>query len=244
MPVKTIQPIHKRQISKATIDRLLSMIKDGYWAPGERLPPQRELAESLSIGMSTLREALQSLQTMGILEVRHGDGTYVSDRVNDRFENSLSMSLAMGELDLQMLFEARGILEPGFAYFAANRATKEQVEKLFEILEDERIEIENQRSEKLHALDQEFHRLVAEMAANKFLQQIDGTMLKALDELLQNLPLTLKGWKLHREVASEIREHNPFKASEAMRTLIEASAARYVPIMFKVKKKKNGALTT
>ena len=137
MPVKTIQPIHKRQISKATIDRLLSMIKDGYWAPGEKLPPQRELAESLSIGMSTLREALQSLQTMGILEVRHGDGTYVSDRVNDRFENSLSMSLAMGELDLQMLFEARGILEPGFAYFAANRATKEQVEKLFEILEDE-----------------------------------------------------------------------------------------------------------
>lgn len=229
MTKSQIQPIYKRQVSKATIDRLLSMISEGYWSPGDQLPPQRELARALGIGMSTLREAIQSLHTIGILEVRHGEGTYVTDRESGMYENQVELSLAVGDLDLQMLFEARGIMEPGFAYYAATRATERQVKELFQILEQERLAIEAGKKEDMFGLDLAFHRKIAEMAANKFLLQIEGTLIKALDKLLQELPLTLEGWKMHREVALAIRNHNAFQASEAMRTLIEASAARYLP---------------
>lgn len=224
-----IHPIYKRQVSKATIDRLLSMISDGYWSPGDKLPAQRELARALGIGMSTLREAIQALHTIGILEVRHGEGTYVTDRKNGMYENQVNLSLAVGDLDLQMLFEARGILEPGFAYYAATRATESQVKELFTILEQEQLAIKARKKEDMFGLDLEFHRKIAEMAANKFLLQIEGTLIKALDTLLRELPLTLEGWSLHHEVALAIRDRNAFQASEAMRTLIEASAARYLP---------------
>ncbi|MCD4671316.1 MAG: FadR family transcriptional regulator [Anaerolineaceae bacterium] len=236
---KQIQPVHRRQITKATIDRLLSMIREEYWLPGERLPAQRELAEALGVGMSTLREALQSLQTMGILEMRHGEGTFVTDQPNDMYDRLVEISLAMGETDLQMLFEAREILETGFAFHAANHATEEQVDALFDILEKERGVIDTDQRESVHELDLAFHHLVAEMTHNKFLTQIDDTLFNALDELIRILPQTHEGWQLHYEVARGIRNRDPFQASEAMRTLIEASAARYLPYMTRHKEMKN-----
>lgn len=229
--IKKIQPVHRRQITKATLDRLLSMIREGYWMSGDQLPPQRELAEALGVGMSTLREALQSLQTMGIVDMRHGEGTFIANQPNDMYGRLVEISLAMGETDLQMLFEAREILETGFAFCAANRATDEQVEALFDILQKEHSLIGTERREEGHELDLAFHHMVAEMTHNKFLTQIDDTLFSALDEVLHLLPQTREGWQLHMDVAEGIRNRDPFQASEAMRTLIEASAARYLPYL-------------
>ena len=115
--------------------------------PGDKLPPQRDLAEALDVGMSTLREALQALHSMGILEVRHGDGTYMAENPpQEVYSQMVNVSLAMGEVDLQMLFEARGILETGFAFIAAERATDEEISQLFQILEQERTCVETWRS--------------------------------------------------------------------------------------------------
>ncbi len=226
-----IKPVHRRQISSATIDRLLSMISDGYWLPGEQLPPQRELAKSLGVGMSTLREALQSLQMMGLLEMRHGEGTFITNRPYDTYEKLLDLSLTLGDLDVEMLFEARGILESGFAYHAATRASEDQINTLFEILKKEEQCIDAGQAECCHDLDLSFHQMIAEMAHNSFLQQIDGTLFKALDKLLRILPQTKKGLRLHCAVAEAIRDRDPFRASESMHTLIEASAAQYVSLI-------------
>jgi DNA-binding FadR family transcriptional regulator len=234
---KQIIPVHRRQITKATIDRLLWMIREGYWSPGDQLPPQRELAEALGVGMSTLREALQSLQTMGIVDMRHGEGTFVTSQPRDMYDRLVEMSLAMGESDLQMLLEAREILETGFAFHAANRATDEQLTEIFNILDKELGVIDSDHKEDIRELDLAFHHLIAEMTHNKFLTQIDGTLFHALDEILHRLPLTHEGWQLHYEVAVGIRSRDPFQASEAMRTLIEATAARYVPYINRQKEK-------
>ncbi len=234
MATNKIQPIHRRQITTAVIDRILSMIAEGYWKPGEALPAQRELAKSLGVGMSTLREALQALQTMGVLEMRHGEGTFVADSSNGIYERLIDISLASGEMDMQSLFEAREILETGIAYHAARRATEEQIQRLFEILGVERKQIESGHGENLFDLDFDFHRLIAEMARNKFLEQVDNTLRNALAVLLRKLPLTMEGWKMHYKVAEGIRDRKPFQALEAMRTLIEATAARYLPYMTKM----------
>ena len=199
--------------------------------PGDQLPSQRELAEALGVGMSTLREALQSLQSMGIVDMRHGEGTFVTSQPNDMYDRLVTLSLAIGETDLEMLLESREILETGFAFYAANRATDKQIDALFDILETEHKIINQGRKKEVHELDMAFHHLIAEMTQNKFLMQIDDTLFNALDELLLALPQTFEGWQLHYEVAVGIRDRDPFKASEAMRTLIEASAARYLPFL-------------
>jgi len=230
MPTQIIKPIHRRQVSQALIDRLLSMISEGYWMPGEKLPPQRELAASLGVGMSTLREALQSLQTMGILKMLHGDGTYLEDSPSQViYSHMVTVSLAMSKNNMQMLFDARGVIETGFAFFAAEHATEEQIKKLFQILEDERQAILDSSHDQIHSLDLEFHKTIAEIADNDFLQQIIDSLFTALDEILQIIPQTMEGWRWHYNVAVEIRNHDPMRASEAMRTLVNASGARLLP---------------
>jgi len=230
MPTQIIKPIHRRQVSQALIDRLLSMISEGYWMPGEKLPPLRELAASLGVGMSTLREALQSLQTMGILKMLHGDGTYLEDSPSQViYSHMVTVSLAMSKNNMQMLFDARGVIETGFAFFAAEHATEEQIKKLFQILEDERQAILDSSHDQIHSLDLEFHKTIAEIADNDFLQQIIDSLFTALDEILQIIPQTMEGWRWHYNVAVEIRNHDPMRASEAMRTLVNASGARLLP---------------
>jgi GntR family transcriptional regulator, transcriptional repressor for pyruvate dehydrogenase complex len=232
MTTKEILPIHRRQISQAIIDRLLSMIGDGYWAPGDKLPPQRELAKKFDVGMSTLREGLQSLQTMGILELRHGDGTYLASTPSQEiYSHMMNVSLAMGKMDLLSLFEARGIIETGFSYLAAERATDEQIRELFNILEQEKIAIEKGQRERTHELDLSFHKKIAEISNNEFLGQIVGSLFKALDEVLRILPQTNEGWRWHQNVAIAIGNHDPMKASEEMRTLVNASGARLFPYL-------------
>ena len=226
-----IVPVHRRQISSATIDRILSMISEGFWEPGECLPPQRELAKSLGVGMSTLREALQSLQTMGVLEMRHGSGTYVSSQPFAAYGKIIDVSVGLASMDMEMFFEARGIIESGLAYLAAQHATDEQIKELFDVLDGELEYIDEEHSDLYHDLDLDFHRLISMMANNQFLMQINVSLFKVLDKLFRILPLTKEGWRLHFAVAEAIRDRSPFEASEAMRTLIEASSARYLPYM-------------
>jgi DNA-binding FadR family transcriptional regulator len=207
------------------------MISDGYWEPGECLPPQRELAKSLGVGMSTLREALQSLQTMGVLEMRHGSGTYVSTQPFTAYGKIIDMSVGLASMDLEMFFEARGIIETGLAYLAAQHGTDEQINKLFKILDGELEYLDEEHNNLYHDLDLDFHRLISEMANNQFLAQINVALFNVLDKLFRVLPLTKEGWRLHFSVAEAIRDRSPFNASEAMRTLIEASSAKYLPYM-------------
>ncbi len=225
---KYMEPIHTVHMSKATIDRLLEMIREGYWSPGDRLPPQRELAKTLGIGMSTLREALQSLQAMGILEMHHGEGTYVSEQPYQVIERILGMSLSLGDLDLRSLFEARIVLEGGIAYQAAAKASDEQIAELFRNLEDQEKAVREGRMPEMDNLDLAFHRKIAEMAGNEFLQQVADMLMHTLEQFLRNVPHTPEGLRLHKAIAEEIRLHKPQASFDAVRKLIETTEARYM----------------
>jgi len=76
-----------------------------------------------------------------------------------------------------------------------------------------------------------YHKKIAEIANNEFLQQIVGSLFETLGEVLQILPQTIEGWRWHQIVAEHIRNHEPMKASEAMRTLVIASGTRLLPYL-------------
>jgi GntR family transcriptional repressor for pyruvate dehydrogenase complex len=223
-----MEPIQTVHMSKATIDRLLAMIREGYWGPGDRLPPQRELARTLGIGMSTLREALQSLQAMGVLEMHHGEGTFVTEQPYQVIERILGMSLSLGDLDLQSLFEARIVLEGGLAYHASVRASDEQIAALFRNLEEQEKAIREGRMPDIDELDLDFHRKIAEMAGNNFLQQVAEMLLHTLEQFLRSVPHTPEGLRLHKAIAEAIRMRKPQASSEAVRKLMETTETRYM----------------
>ena len=227
IPLLPIQPVQHIQVPEATLNHLLTMIGEGYWRAGERLPSQRDLASQLGISISSLREALQALQVMGVLEVKQGEGTFVSRHSDQAVQRLIRLSLPLMHLDVNTLFEARIVLEGGLAYFAARRATPEQVSALFKNLNMQKQAIEVDQMDSLYELDLAFHRQIAEMAGSEFLKQIDVPLFYALESLLREIPHTMDGWSRHSDVAVAIRDHDPEKASRAMRLLIESAAKRY-----------------
>lgn len=233
MTSNLIQPIHRKDVTSGIVDAVLGMIGDGVWAPGERLPSQRELASQMGVSLASLREALYSLQAMGVLELRHGSGTYVSNNTVNPGEKLIQLSVLLGGMDIKMFFEARRVIETGLARLAAEHATDEQIEQLFQILKKQKAAFSGGDQEKLHGLDLAFHQLIAEMATNSFLSQINEMLFINLDKLFQVLPLSENGWALHYAVAEAIRQRNSNRAYQTMRALIEASLANYLPYIEK-----------
>ena len=230
MESRTIEPIKNIQLPEATISHLTKMISEGYWKPGEKLPSQRDLAVQLGIGVSSLREALQSLQAMGILEMRHGEGTYVTPEPYHAIQRLLSLSMSLVDLDIKSLFDARLVLESGLAYFAAVRASDEQIDELFANLELQKKALLQGRMTDIDDLDISFHVLVAEMANSEFLKQVDVPLYHALEHLLRNIHHTEDGLNRHIKVAEAIRDRDPEKSYAVMRVLIEKAAAVYVQL--------------
>lgn len=161
-------------VTEQAISRLRDLIASGELRPGDRLPPEQELAQQLGLSRSSLREAVRALVQARVLDVRQGDGTYVTS-----LEPSLLMSGVVFAMDLlqgdQLLeiFEVRRLLEPSATALAARRAREADVERLRATVRAMR---ENTDAEARIALDLEFHELVAAMTGNETL----CSMLEAL----------------------------------------------------------------
>src|SRR3954468_23193055 len=101
--------------------RVIALITERHLKAGDRLPPERELAQAMGVSRSSLREALRALSLLGVTEMRHGDGTYLTALRPDALMRPVGLVLSLSDAGLQQLFEARKLVEPGLAALAAER---------------------------------------------------------------------------------------------------------------------------
>jgi DNA-binding FadR family transcriptional regulator len=128
-------PIARSSVADLVFAELRDAILMGRYEPGDRLPPQRELARELSVNMVSVREALKRLEQLRLVEVRHGDATRVLDwRTSGGLEALASLG-AMDQAIASDLFEARRLLLTEAARLAADRRTDEQAARLAELAE-------------------------------------------------------------------------------------------------------------
>lgn len=119
--------MEKKSLSQVTAERLYTMIVvERQYTPGEKLPNELALAQKLGVSRGTLREAIQAMVTQGVLEVRRGKGTFVSERVEEIDDFGFS-ELDRVKIQLRDLFELRRIFEPQVARLACRRATEEEL---------------------------------------------------------------------------------------------------------------------
>lgn len=146
------------------LDGLRAMIASGRLSPGQRLPPEAELCTLLSVSRSSLREAMRVLDTLGVIEVRHGSGSYVSRLDPSDVISGFALTVELLPLDgLLQLFELRRVLEGHAAGQAAARRPDELVARLEELVaEMEAID----DPERFASLDHEFHHAICEAAGN------------------------------------------------------------------------------
>jgi GntR family transcriptional repressor for pyruvate dehydrogenase complex len=168
-------------VTDDAIDRLKAMIRSGEIRPGDRLPREGDLAESLGVSRNSLREAVRALSLLRILDVRQGDGTYVTALAADTLLAALSVVVDFhGDATMLEVVEVRRILEPAATAMAATRIDEPVLNELGRLLQATSA---SSTVEELVATDIEFHRLIAATAGNAAL----AAMLESISGPTQRL---------------------------------------------------------
>lgn len=160
--------IKKSTLSDSIIKQIFEMITQGNILPGQKLPSERDLAEALSVSRPSIREAMRSLRTLGIIDVRTGDGTYLNENIDQL--SDFRVKNLLNKYSILELTEARKLLEVEIAALAAERATEENKEIIRESFNN-MLKCNNDPEAFLKA-DFEYHMAIAEAAQNKFLAEM------------------------------------------------------------------------
>jgi DNA-binding FadR family transcriptional regulator len=173
-------PIERSSVGGETIRRLKAMITSGQFGAGERLPSERDLAAGLSVSRNSLREAIRALSLVGILEARHGDGTYVTSLAPRLLLDSLSLLVELsGDATVLDLLAIRRVLEASATEQAAARITDEQLAELelcVEAMRHDPQQGDGSVEELVSQADVRFHAIIAEASGNPALAALVGTM--------------------------------------------------------------------
>jgi DNA-binding FadR family transcriptional regulator len=154
--------------------RVVALVTDRHLKPGDRLPPERELAQAMGVSRSSLREALRALSLLGVTEMRQGDGTYLTALDPDALMRPFGLVLALSDGQLQELFEARRVIEPGLAALAAERIDDETLEALRLCVADSAAAVGDEDA--FMRADLELHGLIARAASNSILWHVIGSI--------------------------------------------------------------------
>lgn len=157
-------------LTDEAILKIKEMIVSGDLKPGDRLPPEKELGEALGLSRSSLREAVKALEIIRVLDVRRGDGTYVTSLSPSLLLDALSFVVDVHQDDSVLeLFEVRRILEPAAAGLATPRMTGADIAHLRELL----AQVDGAPSvDELVANDIVFHRYICERSGNAYLTRM------------------------------------------------------------------------
>ncbi len=200
-------------------EQIRKLISGGKLQPGDLLPPERELAAKLGVGRSSIRDAVRTLEVMGILEPRQGHGTVVRDLSTDALVVPLANVLTRKREMVQELLDVRRMIEPGLAARAAKNATDEEVARMREILR--RHEGKLRRGEQAVDEDDEFHYAVALAARNSVVLRVIDVLMDLLRESrsrsLQVPGRPRRSFDGHRRILRAIARRDPDGAEAAVR---------------------------
>nr|WP_321468033.1 FadR/GntR family transcriptional regulator [uncultured Desulfobulbus sp.] len=171
----------KRTVYTAIIQRIHSMMLAGEITPGEKLPPERKLAERFGVSRSSLRQAFQALAERGVIESRQGDGTYLLTTMESgpSVDTILEAIREQGDV-LHEIIEFRHMIEPQIAALAAKRIDSATLDRLKIIACDQQRALMSGRE--ATELDAEFHRILAESTANRVLGRVMTTIQSIINE--------------------------------------------------------------
>jgi len=218
--------INTLTISAAVAEKVLELISEGKLVWGQRLPSQRELAGILKVSVSSLREGLQILQATGYIEVKRGQGTYISASPERPLTRNISRLINI-DANVKNLMGAREILEVGIAELAAEHADKDNLHGMRQSLM--KLEKAVQENDPLSSrYDLEFHLALAESSHNPILLKLSSALRSSMEEFISEIDQTKKGVRCHWKVFEAIEVKDAANAGRAMRALLNMTEREYL----------------
>ena len=225
--------IQRRKIYQEVLDRLMERISSGEIPAGSQLPSERELIDEYGVSRPAVREALQSLERSGIVEIVHGERARVvvptADRLVAQIAGGAMHLLRSQPGSLEHMKEARVFLECGTASMAAERATEEQVARL-------RLAVARQRAAMpdfalFIERDMAFHREIASLSGNPIFPAVVEGLFRWAAAYYQSLVRAPGAEEVtlaeHERIVDAIAAHDVTAASEAMRAHLTRANALY-----------------
>lgn len=194
------------------------MISSGQLGVGEKLPPERALAEQLDVSRTTLRESLHELEIKGLVSRRPGRGTVVTTPSDPGYSRQISRNLRRATDSFQEVMQLRRAVEPGVAALAAHNSRPEHISKLHKLLEA----AESASGAQLHLeLDADFHATIADAAANALLSHL----VRDINDLahrtrrlgFQSPARQALSWRGHDAICAALSAGDPDMAEAAMK---------------------------
>jgi GntR family transcriptional repressor for pyruvate dehydrogenase complex len=208
--------------------QLTELIEIQNLQPGDKLPPERQLADLLEVSRPSLREALHILQAQGLVAIRHGQGTFVQEPL---VAQELRASMMASTHDLNELFDAREVLEVPASNWAARKATKEDIRVLRATLNqiDTICAKEPIDYDQLQMLDAKFHLTIVGIAGNRFINQtlnvLQDVMKMSMDTTLRLPGRKEISKKEHNEILQAIEDGDGALASKITHQHISGARA-------------------
>ena len=218
-----LKAIRKTRIYEEVVGQIHELIREGKLRSRDQLPSERELAETFKVSRTSVREAIRALETQGLVVTRTGMGTFVADLPIESLVATFAKLLIEEKDALADIFETRKLLEPQIASLAAERATQTDIERMKQILNNQKSEIT--RGESGVEADAEFHFAIGQATQNQALKKLISGLMDILshsrEESLQTPGRRQASLASHREILSAIEDHDQDRAREAMLWHIE-----------------------
>ncbi|GAA0496568.1 FadR/GntR family transcriptional regulator [Salinibacillus aidingensis] len=208
-----MKSVKRKTLSEQVIDQIIELLMTGQLKPGDKLPSEMELMEMLYVSRPVLREAMSSLETVGVVHRKTKEGTFFSDRIGS---NPFRIMLALSAGDIESIMETRLSQELGLVTLAAEKISDESLEKLAET-----IKVMEEKEENYNNADKEFHRIIAHSASNSITEGIIDPLLNMFDETLGSVSLN------HRNKELTVQQHKDIYNALAKRDPIETYICMY-----------------
>ncbi|MDQ0257337.1 GntR family transcriptional repressor for pyruvate dehydrogenase complex [Evansella vedderi] len=227
------EPIQKNSIVVDLTKSLLQYIFSGSIKPGEKLPTERQLQEALGVGRSAIREAIKVLAVLGVLEIKHGNGTYLKKPDAGLLIESIEWGILLGEKRVRDIIEARQEIELSIVKLAAQRCTEEELNELWSILEQLKVSTIDDFVE----IDIAFHLKLAEMAKNASLKGILTSLQSLLRTwirfVIESAGETTFSYNDHLKVYQAVANKDPKAAVKAMEEHMQDATKRLLEVVEK-----------
>ena len=221
-------PLRPRdRLYQEIVDQIQAQVQTGKLNPGDRLPPERELAEQFGVSRTAVREAIKSLAEKGLVTVEVGRGTFVRAMTSDNVVEAMALLLGDERGNLAALQVARELLEIPIARLAATNRSDEHVAQLSALLRD--MEITQRDPQRFIGADTDFHIELARATGNPVLEVLSQTIVALmrkqrilLTDFEQEIPAALNS---HRAILKAVTARNSKAAGAAMQDHLEHVSA-------------------
>ncbi len=217
-PLEESNKIKKEGVAEKVVHRILDLVRSGNLKAGDRLPAERELIEIFGVSRPTLREALRSLSTLGVIEMRHGGGAFVTDLHAKSLLAPLDFFVSLSTENAQEVFECRRLIEIEIARKCADKASPGAIEELETMLIAQEKITDDPIAFRI--LDSAFHEKLFEIAGNSIMERLaQGFYKMGLDarrKATASPLVTRQSLKDHAEIVAAMKKGSAKQTAAAM----------------------------